>query len=344
MSNVLFFHRANDYTGSTRVLADIISKKYRNEKVTVITIDNNKGGFLSENKKISIKKIYSITFRGKNIPIVSTLIRKIHAVLLSLWFGRKYDTFYINTIVPYHAAWVGRWYGKMIIYHIHEKYKEMTASSRLMEKVFNGTKAHRIFVSKYCKDQYPERIDSSWEIQYNKLSDCFINKIILREIKDRSLNTVLMVSSLSKIKGVYNFVELPKRMPEYKFILVLSVSEERIKEVFGSITLKNLEILPTQSDLHSIYNKADLILNLSTPPQCVETFGMTILEAMAYGIPAVVPNVGGPIEMIENGVNGYLVDVNNLESVTQSIKKALEPKNYKCLSFNSIKIFNEKFR
>jgi len=43
----------------------------------------------------------------------------------------------------------------------------------------------------------------------------------------------------------------------------------------------------------------------------VETFGLTIIEAMAYVIPVIVPPVGGIIELVEENKNGFLVDSRN---------------------------------
>ena len=38
---------------------------------------------------------------------------------------------------------------------------------------------------------------------------------------------------------------------------------------------------------------------------------MSVLEAMAYGVPVVVPKVGGLQEFVTDGVDGYLVDSRN---------------------------------
>lgn len=69
----------------------------------------------------------------------------------------------------------------------------------------------------------------------------------------------------------------------------------------------------------------------------VETFGMTILEAMAYGIPSVVPNIGGPTELIKDGYNGYCVDTTNIHLIADAIIKTLSEEEYARLCENAIK-------
>ena len=153
-----------------------------------------------------------------------------------------------------------------------------------------------------------------------------------------------MLSSLSLEKGVDMFVKLADFMPEYRFTLILSTDKEHITNFFSSYNVpENCEILSSQPDIHPFLYNADLILNLTNYTLCIETFGMTILEAMPYGIPAVVPNVGGPLELIENGYNGYSVDVRDTESLVYHIKLALDKDNYERLVVNTLHSYYTKF-
>lgn len=100
----------------------------------------------------------------------------------------------------------------------------------------------------------------------------------------------------------------------------------------------NLSILSRQNDVASIYNKASLVLNLSDIHKCIETFGLTALEAMSAGLPVVVPTVGGIAEMVEDGINGYKIDVQDLEKIETHIKLLLSERNrYQQMASNAQK-------
>ena len=57
-------------------------------------------------------------------------------------------------------------------------------------------------------------------------------------------------------------------------------------------------------DMLPFYRSLDLYLNTSVH----EGIPMSILEAMAHGLPIVAPNVGGIGEVLDNGEDGYLID------------------------------------
>ena len=104
---------------------------------------------------------------------------------------------------------------------------------------------------------------------------------------------------------------------------MVNANQSDIDEYFKNEVLPlNLIVYPTQKETHQFYQEASLLLNLSDVNLWVETFGLTILEGMAYGLPAIVPPVGGVVELIEEGKNGYLIDSKNIELVSEKILDA----------------------
>lgn len=62
-------------------------------------------------------------------------------------------------------------------------------------------------------------------------------------------------------------------------------------------------------------------------PSPYETFGRTVVEAMASGIPVVTVDSGAVSEYIFDGVNGYLVPPNDVEGLAHGIQKVLTSNN-----------------
>ncbi len=139
-----------------------------------------------------------------------------------------------------------------------------------------------------------------------------------------------MLCSLKKYKGPDQFVALAQALPQQRFELVLNASEEDIKQYFENTSLPdNLQCFPRQSNVHPFYQRAHLVLNLSHPEEWIETFGMTILEAMHYALPCIGPNIGGPAEIIHHRKEGFLIDQRDQAALKSAILQlAIDEKLY----------------
>jgi N-acetyl-alpha-D-glucosaminyl L-malate synthase BshA len=67
---------------------------------------------------------------------------------------------------------------------------------------------------------------------------------------------------------------------------------------------KDVLFLGKQNDIREKLGQADLFLL----PSQLESFGLAALEAMACEVPVVATNAGGVPEVVEHGVDGYLVE------------------------------------
>ena len=75
-----------------------------------------------------------------------------------------------------------------------------------------------------------------------------------------------------------------------------------------------------RDDPWRLYPEFDLVVHFSTRP---EPFGRVILEAMACGTPVIAADAGGPAEMVEDGVTGWLTPMGDRETLGRRMVAAL---------------------
>ncbi len=73
--------------------------------------------------------------------------------------------------------------------------------------------------------------------------------------------------------------------------------------------------LKVGEDLSTSYASADIFLHCSI----TETFGLVVLESMASGVPVVARDEGGPSDIVDDGVTGYLVPPHDLDGFVAKV-------------------------
>jgi glycosyltransferase involved in cell wall biosynthesis len=143
-----------------------------------------------------------------------------------------------------------------------------------------------------------------------------------------------MVARLEHWKGAHIFVEaaanILERHPDATLFVVggdhpLDVAyAERVKQMVRELDGGERFVLAGQRPMTEVplwHAAADLIVH---PVVGVEPFGMSVVEAMAAGKVVVASDLGGPAEVIQNGVSGILIRGGDAGLLASTVLQLLE--------------------
>ena len=345
MKHIVCFHLFNDYSGSPKVLRMVLGGLLK--KGCQIDLVTSRGGVLDELRAFPNLKKHSYRYAFSNHAVL-TMLRYIVVQFYTFFFAFQYlfdkdCVFYINTLLPVGPALAGRMMGKQVVYHYHENAFAKGAFYKVLAWAMQHLAHEIICVSAYQASFLKRKEGVS--VVPNALSQEFVDKLHPNPEEAFKRKNVLMLSSLKGYKGTLEFVELAKRLPQFKFTLIINDTREHVDNYLQEIP-KNLAVYARQNDVSRFYNQSSIVLNLSDKNKVVETFGLTALEAMSAGLPVIVPTVGGIAELVEDGVNGYRIDVQELDGIQNCLEAILSnEKAYMVLSRNALaysKKFSEK--
>ena len=219
---------------------------------------------------------------------------------------------------------------------------------RFYEKliVFNYKKADKVIaVSKAAKKTLIEKYVVQREkikIIYNGVGDIRKNKNPNLRNKfgiKKSDKVILSVGRITKAKGVEDFCEVAKKFKDgsnIKFIFIGAYNDQNYYKYIKN-KYKNFVIFPGETvDVSSFYKISDIFLFLSHR----DSFGLVLVEAMYYKLPAIVWNVTGLSEVVTNNYNGYCCPFGKLDTVYKKLNYLISNKiEYRRISTNA---FNKK--
>jgi L-malate glycosyltransferase len=336
---ITFIHLYNDYSGSPLVLSNVIRgiKKYGYD-CKIITSKKTEG-FLSNIEGIEYS-YFNYQFNQNKLIRLAFYFWSQIIIFFNIWNSRKEKSIiYINTLLPFGAALAGWLSNQKVIYHIHEISLKPLGLKVFLKRIAQFSSDYSIYVSEYLKTS--EGLQNvKGETVYNALSEIFTQTAESYKNNSNLKNedfTVLMLCSLKKYKGIDEFVELARKLENINFIMVINSDQKSLDSYFKEFDLPaNLQLFSSQKNVHPFYQKSHLVINLSHPDQWVETFGMTLLEGMYYGLPCIAPPIGGPTEIVEDAVNGFLIDQRHLDNIADKIIELSSNKAlYKAFSRNA---------
>ncbi|MCS7119888.1 MAG: glycosyltransferase family 4 protein [Nitrososphaerota archaeon] len=135
---------------------------------------------------------------------------------------------------------------------------------------------------------------------------------------------ILYVGRLVYRKGVHILIrampEIIKEFPDCSLIIAgKGPMEDFLKMLVKSLDLKdNVKLIGPVPDekLPALYSQCSIF---ALPSLYCESFGITLLEAMAAGKPVIASNVGGIPEVITDGLNGLLFRRGDIKDLAEKI-------------------------
>ena len=189
---------------------------------------------------------------------------------------------------------------------------------------------------------------------YNGIEDKVLNRSNLDSIRfkfglSENVKVVLILATYEKRKGhiflLESFKLLLKDCPDVNLICVGYGYEREIaliKKKIDELGLnQRVQLHQFTNDPSEFYAVADIVV---VPSQSFESFGLTIVEAMRFGIPVVATNIGGIPEVLMSGSGGFLSNLDPAEFAFNIASLLNNGRLYSEQSRKGREVFEAKFQ
>lgn len=344
---IAFFHPVDDKYGASNILAFIV-RILAKDHVCHIYMSKLTGDIestIASNNNPNIKFIeYSelpLVHRGMYSVggIYTWILSNLATYKFLKTVKNDYDLIYINTVSLFSIAAISRILGVKNIVHCHE-YLSGSIYGRVIKLLVTRFSDEIISVSNHV-DSYISNGTSKCKVVKNGIPDLIMESEPNSFYLEPGYMHFSLVGRVMPEKGHWFLLDMLKKLP----IDILS----KIKiHVFGNSppTRKYLmedfrnEIIKLGLEGTVIFygfdsQAASKIINMNVcliPSMMADPFPTTVLEAIRAGKIVIATNHGGAKEVIEHGVNGYLIAPGNVEAfcavvteiVTQNAEKNKE--------------------
>ena len=258
----------------------------------------------------------------------------------------SYMSFYRKLVI----FWLARMRGVKTVVHLHgSMFREFyenghTAQKKLITWVFNNSDAIIVLSKAWC--QFISEISSNNNIHilHNGVS---AEKFQQTKSVDKNQTTITFMGRLGERKGTYDlleaFIRLSKEIPEVELLLGGDGNIEGVKELVDKKGLSDrIHVLGWISGPQKlkVFAKTDIY----ALPSYNEGLPVSILEAMASGVPIISTPVGGIPEAVIEGRNGFLVQPGDIDTLYLRLSELCRDKQLRQnMGRESIQLITQKF-
>lgn len=246
-------------------------------------------------------------------------------------FHSQYDVIHINsssgdgTIRDYLIECLANLFKIPVILHYHCNLHDAVSQSEIAKLLFGKCLKHASKIIVLNKN--------SQEYVHNQGYDSFLvpnglreDLIVQKQKVNETIKRCIFTGRVSVDKGCVEIFECAKANPQIDFYFA-GLIEKEIEEKLKSLTNVKLLGVLSQVELIKELDASDIFIF----PTYSEGFSMSLLEAMARGLPCVTTDVGANKDMIEDK-GGVLAEVKNAMSVIEALQKITKPEIRKSMS------------
>ena len=340
---IFFLDQSGKPGGAELCLIDI-AKPYGTHALVGLFADGSFKDLLQQNnipvevlatQAIEVRKESSLLQGLNSLGQLAPLITKVIKI------AREYDLIYANTqkalVVGALASFFSR---RPLVYHLHDILSKehfsqtnlriaVNLANRFASLVIANSQASQTaFIQAGGRPDIIEVVYNGFEAKNYQTDESDINKLQQQLGLQRKF-VVGHFSRLAPWKGQHILIDaLAKCPPEVTAILVgdaLFGEQDYVQQLHQQVAELGLEnrvkFLGFRSDIPQLMAACDLVAHTSTSP---EPFGRVIVEAMLCGKPVVAAKAGGVIELVEHGLNGFLVTPGEPQELAQVIITCLQ--------------------
>jgi glycosyltransferase involved in cell wall biosynthesis len=283
-------------------------------------------------------------------------------ILFQIFKLRKFIKNNQIQITHCHLPWtgiVGRIVGKIshtpVIYSEHNKQERYHFITRFLNKITYNWQNLAIAVSEDVKNSIDQNINtkSKVEVVYNGVNTVSFNRIVdvkwqlRRDFK--ILDTTIVLGNICVFrkqkrldKWVDLFENINKQYPDSIGLLVgAGILFDEIKTYIKDRNLEDkILLVGLQTDVKQYLNIIDIFISTSE----FEGLPIALLEAMSMQCAVAVTNAGGVKEVIDNSVNGFMVDVKRIDLLENIVLKLINDIELRqVMGLNARNTVEEKF-
>jgi glycosyltransferase involved in cell wall biosynthesis len=335
---VLFLDQSGKPGGAELCLVDI-AKPYGENALVGLFADGDFRKLLAENQvpvevlttqAIKVGKqsglFQALGSLGQIVPLINQVVQR----------ARKYDLIYANTQKALVVGAVASFLAcRPLVYHLHDilSLEHFSKTNlRVAVNLINRCAALVIANSQASKMAFLEAGGKSdlVRVVYNGFAakNYEVDELEVRNLREHlRLEGKFVIGHFSRLspwKGQHILIDALSQCPQDVVVILVGDAlfgeQEYVKDLHQKVAGLGLEnrinFLGFRADIPQLMTMCDLITHTSI---AAEPFGRVIVEAMLCGKPVIAAEAGGAMELVEDGINGFLVTPGEPQKLAQVI-------------------------